>query len=164
MSTDVTLIGRLGQDPDLSFTPSGKAVAKLSVVTSRGVKQEDGTWQDVDVTWWNVSAWDRLGENCAEYLHKGDAVIVKGKASTRSYDRTDGSKGMSLDVVAWDIGPNLRWTTPNAVQRSGAVPQQGGTPARGLPQSDDPWATSAPPASAQNVDPWATRTDGAPPF
>lgn len=109
MAGDVTLRGRLGRDPELRFTQSGKPVASLSVVTDRRQKTPEGEWESVDTTWWRVTCWDQLAENVAEALSKGDAVIVVGMASLQEYDSKDGEKRQSLHVNAWTVGSDLRW-------------------------------------------------------
>jgi single-strand DNA-binding protein len=149
MSTDVTLVGRIGRDdPELRFTPAGKAVVNFSMVTDRR-KFNDQTkqWEPVDATWWRVNAWDQLAERVAEHLHPGDAVIVKGTASLRKYDRSDGTKGTSLECQAWNIGLDLRWTEPGAkTQRASRQPA-----------GEDSWSSGPPaPATTPARDPWAT--------
>lgn len=100
MAGDVTLRGRLGRDPELRFTQTGKPVASLSVVTDRRQKDADGNWESVDTTWWRVTCWDQLAENVAETLTKGDAVIVVGMASLQEYEGKDGDTRQSLSVNA----------------------------------------------------------------
>ncbi len=109
MAGDVTLRGRLGRDPELRFTQTGKPVASLSVVTDRRQKDADGNWESVDTTWWRVTCWDQLAENVAETLTKGDAVIVVGMASLQEYEGKDGDTRQSLSVNAWTVGTDLRW-------------------------------------------------------
>ena len=108
MSTTVTLIGKLGADPELRFTNSGKAVVALSLVTSKPVKGDDGKWKDEETTWWRVTCWDSLAENAAETLQKGDAVIVHGRTFTESYTTKEGEERTSLKVNAYNIGPALK--------------------------------------------------------
>ncbi len=129
MAGDVTLRGRLGQDPELRFTQSGKAVANLSVVTDRRQKDRDGNWESVDTTWWRVTCWDQLAENVAEALTKGDAVIVVGMASMQEYEAREGGVKQSLAVNAWTVGIDLRWLR---------------RPDRSTSKSGDNWSDPAP--------------------
>lgn len=111
MAGDVTLRGRLGRDPELRFTKTGKPVTSLSVVTDRRQKNQNGDWESVDTTWWRVTCWDQLAENVAESLHKGDAVVVVGSASMQDFQTKEGDTRQSLSVNAWTVGADLRWAT-----------------------------------------------------
>lgn len=152
MSTTVHLTGRLGADPELRFTPAGKAVASFNLVTSKNTRDEQGNWTESETTWWRVSAWDAMAENIAESLSKGDAVIVIGRAHMQSYEDRDGNTRQSLTVQAYNVGPDLKRAQAK-VQRTQRQP---GT---GSPDSDtagDPWATPSPSATSQPTagDPW----------
>ena len=127
MSTNVTLTGTLGRDPELRFTAKGKAVATLSVVTSKSVLDEaTNKWVNEEETWWRVTAWDKLAENVAETLLKGDPVIVVGRAFMDSYDGKDGEKRQSLAVNAYSVALELkrRSASVNRVKREGAAPSK----------------------------------------
>ena len=120
MSTNVTLTGTLGRDPELRFTPKGKAVATLSVVTSKSVLDEStNKWVNEEETWWKVTVWDKLAENVAETLLKGDPVIVVGRAFMDSYEGKDGEKRQSLAVNAYTVALELkrRSASVNRVKR-----------------------------------------------
>src|SRR5690349_22207728 len=89
---------RAGDDPELRFTGSGKAVASLSVIATESRKnQQTNEWEDGDSTpWLSVSLWDRAAEALAESgIGKGDRVLVTGQLFVREYDRKDGTKGQS---------------------------------------------------------------------
>ncbi len=95
----VILIGRLGQDPELKYTPSGAAVLTLSVATNTSYKGQDGN--NVEQTEWNrVVAWRKLAEIIGQYAHKGTRVYVEGKLTTRSWDDQNGVKRYTTEVVA----------------------------------------------------------------
>ena len=81
----VQLIGRLGKDPESRFTPTGKKVATFSVAVSNRWKGKDGQPKE-STEWVNVEAWNRLGEICEEYLHKGSLVYLEGRLKTDKYD------------------------------------------------------------------------------
>ena len=119
MSTTITLLGRLGNEPELRIGQSGTPVTKLNVVTS-GRKNVDGKWIDVDTTWWTVVCFRQLAERVAETLHKGTAVIVHGTARQVEWEH-DGQKRSRIEVTATTIGPDLRWAdTGNRIDRGTA--------------------------------------------
>ena len=121
MSASITLVGRLVADPEIKFGASGIAILKARVVTSGRKKTDDG-WQDIDTTFWSVSAFRQLAENVAESLSKGDEVIVVGKVKQREYETPEGEKRSITEVTADAIGPNLRSATArtNRISRSQA--------------------------------------------
>lgn len=95
----VILVGNLGKDPELRYTPSGVAVATFSLATSERYKDKNGEWVD-KTEWHNVVAWRQLAEICGKYLHKGKQVYIEGKLQTRSYDDRDGNKRYTTEIVA----------------------------------------------------------------
>ena len=92
MSANVTLVGRLGGDPELRFTQSGKAVASFSMVTSKSTRNADGSWDESETTWYRVDVWETLAEAVVESLNKGDSVIVVGRVYMDSYKGKDGQE------------------------------------------------------------------------
>lgn len=121
MSANVTLVGRLAADPEERATGSGKTVTRFVVITSRRKFNRDTNgWEDADVTSWQCSAWDVLGERVAR-LRKGNAVVVSGAVSQRSWeDRDTGQKRYAMQVTASNVGLDLRWS--EAVAGSSAAP------------------------------------------
>ena len=99
----VILIGRLGSDPEVRYTPSGVAVANFSVATSEEWKDKDSGEKRERTEWHRIVAWRRLGEICGEYLSKGRQVYVEGRLQTRSWDDRDGNKKYTTEIVASDI-------------------------------------------------------------
>lgn len=95
----VILVGNLGKDPELRYTPAGVAVATFSLATSERFKDRDGQQQE-KTEWHNVVAWRQLAEICGKYLHKGKQVYIEGKIQTRSYDDRDGNKRYITEIVA----------------------------------------------------------------
>jgi single-strand DNA-binding protein len=90
----VTLLGHVGRDPEMSYSNDGIAVTKFSLATNRrGKGGKDET------TWWNCTAFRGLGETMNTHVHRGDMLLVTGAPSLREYTRRDGSPGSSLDVV-----------------------------------------------------------------
>lgn len=94
----VILIGRLGKDAEVKWTPSGVSVTRFSLATSEKWKDKtSGEWKE-ETEWHNVTQW--RAENLAQHLTKGKMVAVEGKIKTRSYDDKDGQKRYSTEVVA----------------------------------------------------------------
>jgi single-strand DNA-binding protein len=108
MSTWITVAGNLAADPELRFTAQGKAVVKITVMSSRSVKDADGKWHDEDVTGWPVTCWDKLAENVAESCAKGDGVIITGYAATRSWESQSGEKRQRVEITGRDVALSLR--------------------------------------------------------
>jgi len=137
MSTNVTITGRLGGDPELRFTAQGKAVASFSLVSSKSTKLPNGSWEESETTWYRVTAWDSMGENVAESLTKGDSVIVVGRLFMDTYTDKMGNERQSLKVNAYSVGPDLKKVPWRKAHGNVAA----GTPAGVI--ADDPWATPA---------------------
>ncbi len=96
----VILIGNLGRDPEVRYTPSGAAVANFSIATSEEWKDKDSGQKQERTEWHRIVAWRRLGEICGEYLHKGSQVYIEGKLQTRSWEDRDGNKRYTTEVYA----------------------------------------------------------------
>lgn len=137
MSINVTLVGRLGGDPEMRFTQSGKSIASFSMVTSKSSKQADGTWDESETTWYRVDAWDALGENVVESLRKGDEVIVVGRLYMDTYQGKDGQQRQSLKVNAYSVGPNLKRGAWGARQTTAAPAAAATDNPWGAPVQDD---------------------------
>jgi single-strand DNA-binding protein len=99
----VILVGNLGKDPEVKYTPSGTPVAKLTLATNERYKSKDGQWQD-RTEWHNVVLWQRLAEIAGEYLKKGSKVYIEGRLQTRSWDdKQTNQKRYMTEVVANDL-------------------------------------------------------------
>jgi len=94
----VILIGNLGADPELKYTPSQRALCNLRIATTEVYKDKGGQRQE-KTEWHRVTVWGDTAENCQKYLAKGRSVYVEGKLQTRSYEK-DGQKHYATDVVA----------------------------------------------------------------
>lgn len=103
----VTIVGNLTRDPELRFTAGGKGVASFGVAVSRRF-QQNGEWQE-KTSFFNVTAWDTLGENIAASLTKGSRVLVTGRLEQREYETKEGEKRNVVEIVADEVGPSLRW-------------------------------------------------------
>ena len=99
----VILIGNVGKDPEVKYTPSGVALAKFSLATNEKFKDKSGEWQE-RTEWHNVLAWQRLAEIVGEYVQKGTKLFIEGRLQTSSWeDRNSGEKKYRVEIVARDI-------------------------------------------------------------
>jgi single-strand DNA-binding protein len=98
----VMVIGYLGADPELRYTPSGSAVANFRVATTEQWTDKEGVKQE-KTEWHRIVAWRKLAETCGEYLHKGSLVYVEGRLETRSWDDRDGNKRWTTEILAWRV-------------------------------------------------------------
>ncbi|HEB64373.1 MAG TPA: single-stranded DNA-binding protein [Chloroflexi bacterium] len=98
----VLLIGRLGRDPEMRYTPSGRPVTNFSVATSRSWTNHDGERRS-ETEWFNIVAWGNLAEVCKQYLHKGQQVYIEGRLQTRQWEDAEGNKRTSTEVVAHEM-------------------------------------------------------------
>ena len=104
----ITIIGNLGRDPEMRYTPSGQAVTNLSVATNRRWQAKDGTTREQAV-WWRVSVWGKQAEACNQYLSKGRLVLIEGRVrpddsgNPRVFQRNDGSWGASFELNAQTV-------------------------------------------------------------
>jgi single-strand DNA-binding protein len=99
----VILIGNLGKDPEIKYTPSGTAVAKFTLATNERYKDKAGEWQD-RTEWHNIVAWQRLAEIVGEYLKKGSKAYIEGRLQTSSWeDKQSGEKKYRTEIIAQDL-------------------------------------------------------------
>jgi single-strand DNA-binding protein len=124
----IIIVGNVGRDPEMRYTPSGQAVTSFSVATSRNYTNASG--QRVDETiWFRVSAWGRQAETCNQYLKKGSKVLIEGRLTAdanggpRIWTRQDGTPGASFEVSA----STVRFLS----SRGEAGSDEGGEPAMG---------------------------------
>lgn len=118
MSSNVTLIGNLVDDPELRFTPSGVAMAKIRMAVNRRWRGQDGEWQE-NTSFFTGTIWREQAEQAAESLQKGARVIVSGRLEQRSWETESGERRSVVEVQIDEIGPSLRWATAtvNKTQR-----------------------------------------------
>jgi single-strand DNA-binding protein len=102
----ISLVGHLGGDPELRYTPNGIAVCDVRLATTprRKVGEE---WQDKETLWFRVTCWRELAENVAATFKKGDRVLVQGRLLQQSFERNDGTIATKLVIDADAIGPDL---------------------------------------------------------
>lgn len=109
MYQKVTIVGNLGKDPEMRFTPSGQAVTSFSVATNRAYTGSDGQ-RVKETVWFRVSAWGKQAENCNNFLHKGSKVLIEGRlmadpatGGPRVFNRQDGTAGASFELTAMTV-------------------------------------------------------------
>src|SRR5215212_285247 len=96
----IQIVGNLGRDPELRYTPSGRPVTEFSVAVNQSTKnQQTGDWVEA-TDWFRVSVWGDRAERAAENLRKGNRVLVDGRFRTREYETKDGQKRVSLEITA----------------------------------------------------------------
>jgi single-strand DNA-binding protein len=120
----VILIGNLGSDPEVRYTPDGTAVANFSIATSDEWTDKDTGERKKRTEWHRIVAWRRLGEICGEYLSKGRQVYVEGKLQTRSWEK-DGVTRYSTEIIASDVQFLGGRNTADAFRSSESAPSQG---------------------------------------
>jgi single-strand DNA-binding protein len=122
----ITIVGYLGRDPELRYTPSGTAVCDFSVATTERRRGRDAAEGEEITTWFRVSMWGRQAEVANQYLTKGKLVYVEGRLSQREWTDRDGNKRTSLEVH----GSDLQFIGTRGDDASGAAPGAG-APASG---------------------------------
>lgn len=121
---NVTLVGNLTRDPELRYTNGGQAVASFGLACNRRY-QQNGEWKE-QTSFFNIVAWGQLGENAAQSLAKGARIIVSGRLDQRSYETREGESKSSVEIVADEIGPSLRWATAS-IERTTRTEGQSGS-------------------------------------
>lgn len=95
----VMIIGNLGRDPEMRYTPGGRAVTTFNVACSRAWSNSEGERHE-ETEWFSVVAWGKLAETCKQYLVKGSLAYVEGRLQTRSWEDNDGKKHSRTELVA----------------------------------------------------------------
>jgi single-strand DNA-binding protein len=95
----VMIIGHLGRDPEMRYTPSGRPVTTFTIAVSRSWNTADGE-RRTETEWFNIVAWGNLAEICKQYLYKGQQVYIDGRLQTRRWEDKEGQKHTSVEVVA----------------------------------------------------------------
>jgi single-strand DNA-binding protein len=121
----IMIIGNVGRDPQMRYMPSGKPVTNFSVAVSRTSRTPEGEMRE-ETQWFNVEAWDRLGETCNEYLKKGSKVYIEGRLRTREYEDRNGQKRTAVEIIASDM--LMLDSRPPDAAGGGAVREPAGQP------------------------------------
>ena len=98
----VMIIGHLGRDPEMRYTPSGRPVTTFTVATNRTWNTTDGERHN-ETEWFNVVSWGNLAEICKQYLVKGQQVYIEGRLQTRRWEDSDNIKRTSIEIVASEM-------------------------------------------------------------
>jgi len=93
------IIGNLGRDPEMRYTPNGQAVTQFTVAVNRNFRGQDGEWQE-ETEWFRVVAWGQTGERAAENLRKGGKVYIEGRIQTRQWEDQSGQKRYTTELIA----------------------------------------------------------------
>lgn len=99
----IILIGNLGRDPEMDYTPGGQARTKFTLAVNRRTKDRDSGERREETTWFNIVAWAQLAETCNNYLHKGSKVYIEGRMTSRKYTDKDGIERTVWDVTASEM-------------------------------------------------------------
>ena len=130
------IIGNLGRDPEMRYTPNGQAVTQFTVAVNRNYKDASGEWKE-ETEWFRVVCWAALAERTAEYLRKGRKVYVEGRLQTRSWEDKDGQKRYTTELVASTVtGLDPRPREDGAPEPSGARVARGGPAGPSAPSED----------------------------
>lgn len=130
MYQSLTIIGRLGKDPEMRYTPTGVPMCKFSVATDKHWTNDQGRRQE-ETTWHNVTAWRKQAEACAQYLTKGSLVLVTGPVKASGYINRDGVAASSLEVTAENVkflSTKADGTQAGATGATAAPGEAGGAP------------------------------------
>ncbi len=139
----IQIVGNLGRDPELRYTPNGRPVTEFSVAVNQSTKnQQTGEWVEA-TDWFRVSVWGDRAERAAEQLRKGTRVLVDGRFRTREYETKDGRKGLSLEISAD--------TVLGLDKREGGEGTFSGAPGGGAP-SGGPGGPGRPPIDDTEID------------
>lgn len=162
----IIVVGNLTADPELRFTSNGKAVANFTIAANHRVKNGND-WQDGETTFYRATVWEKVAENVAASLRKGQQVIAVGSVHTEKYVTQQGEERTSLVLNVDEVGPSLRFA-PAQVTRVGgngnsapSQPQQSGgwgQPAQQSAPAQDPWS------GGQQQTAWGQPSQGNPPF
>ena len=128
----VYLIGNLTRDPEISTTTSGISVCRMSIAVSRRFANAEG---GRDADFFNVTAWRGTADNCAKFLKKGNKIAVSGSIQTRNYEKADGTKGFSIDIVADEV--EFLSSRNDGSTEGNNDGNMGGAPVGGLQPIDD---------------------------
>ncbi|HET7076846.1 MAG TPA: single-stranded DNA-binding protein [Chloroflexia bacterium] len=119
----VMIIGNLGKDPEMKFTPSGKAITTFSVAVGRMSRDPASGENREETEWFRIVAWDKLAETCNQYLHKGSKVYIEGRLQTRKYTDNNNQERTLVEVVANEM---VMLDSRQAGQGPSEAPARGG--------------------------------------
>jgi single-strand DNA-binding protein len=95
----IIVIGNVGRDPELRYTANGKSMVKFSLATNHRFQDQNGEWQE-QTEWFNVIAWNQLGERVMERIQKGSQAYIEGRLQSRTWTGNDGKERKDLEIIA----------------------------------------------------------------
>lgn len=119
-STPITVAGNLADEPELRFTPGGKASTRMRIAVNARYQDTAGTWVDGATSWHTVISWGPLAENLATSVRRGDRVLVHGRLDQREYATEAGERRSIWEITADEVGLSLRHAPASREQ----IPQQ----------------------------------------
>ena len=143
----ITVVGNVTRDPELRFTQGGMAVANFGIAWNK--RKQDG---EEEVSFFNVSCFRQLAENVAESLTKGSRVVVYGMLQQRSWDTPDGDRRSTVEIIADDVAPSLKWASADI--RKNEFRGDGGGQGGGGGGASRPAPNQAPPAYDMDEEPF----------
>lgn len=137
MSDTITLIGTVGSDPKFSTSQNGTdRIGFRFATTHRKYDKTENKWVDASTNWYNVVAFKTLAQNAVNSIAKGQRLVVQGRLEIREYDKEDGGKGISVEILAETIAVDLTWGVATFVKNTG------GSTASAEP-TDNPWSSTS---------------------
>lgn len=133
----VIIVGNLGQDPEVRYTPNGKAVANITIATSESWKDQSGQLQE-KTEWHKVSMFGKLAEIAGEYLKKGSQVYIEGKLQTRKWQNKEGQDQYTTEIVLDPFNGVMQMLGSKGGQSEGGFQGQKSAPMRQQPQQNAP--------------------------
>lgn len=118
MSTEVTVVGNLTDDPQFKYLADGTAVARFTVASNERVNN-NGTWRDADPVYMPCNVWRSLAENAVESLNKGDRVMVTGRLRTNTWTTQSGEQRSRMELTVDELGPSLKFATAKPTKTRG---------------------------------------------
>jgi single-strand DNA-binding protein len=118
------LIGNLGRDPELTYTPNGTAIAKFPLATTESRKNQEGNWEDA-TEWHNIKLFGKTAEVAGQYLAKGSQVYIEGRISTRNYEQ-EGVKKYFTEIIGFQM--QMLGRRDDASRPAGETPREKGSP------------------------------------
>lgn len=138
------VIGNVGSDPEMRYTPNGAAVTNFSVASNRRYTTAEGEQRE-ETEWFRVAAWNRLAETCNQYVTKGMKIYVEGRLSSRPYITQDGQPRSGNEISALEV---------KFLNRPGDANRPGDRPGAGGPDAGGPPSDAAPGSDAVDDLPW----------
>ena len=123
MTSNLTIVGNLTKDPELRFTPTGRATASFGVaVNRRWQNRQTQEWEEA-TSFFDVVAWGSLAENLADSVHRGGRVVIEGRLDQHSWENNQGDKRSKIEITANEVAPSLRWATVEISKNQRYAPQ-----------------------------------------